>query len=373
VIKRLAAAGAVFLGRTNMDEFAMGSSCEYSCYGAVRNPRDRERTAGGSSGGSAAVVAAKQAPLALGSDTGGSVRLPASFCGVYGLKPSYGTLSRYGLVAFGSSLDQIGFLARSAEDLHLVLSVTAGADSRDQTCEETGFSNMAPLENGSLSGLKVGIPGELVSDAVDPQVLEVFDRFRKWLESAGAKPRIVSIPALEACVAMYYIIAPAEASSNLSRFDGVKYGRRASGAGNLEEMYEKTREEGFGPEVKRRILIGNYVLSSGYYDAYYKKAQGVRALLQENMNRMFEEVDLIASPTSPALPFRLGEKVDDPLSMYLVDICTTPANLTRSPSLSLPGGNTPDGLPVGVQITGRRFAEPLLLSTAFAWEREMGG
>ncbi len=373
VIKRLAAAGAVFLGRTNMDEFAMGSSCEYSCYGAVRNPRDRERTAGGSSGGSAAVVAAKQAPLALGSDTGGSVRLPASFCGVYGLKPSYGTLSRYGLVAFGSSLDQIGFLARSAEDLHLVLSVTAGADSRDQTCEETGFSNMAPLENGSLSGLKVGIPGELVSDAVDPQVLEVFDRFRKWLESGGAKPRIVSIPALEACVAMYYIIAPAEASSNLSRFDGVKYGRRASGTGNLEEMYEKTREEGFGPEVKRRILIGNYVLSSGYYDAYYKKAQGVRALLQENMNRMFEEVDLIASPTSPALPFRLGEKVDDPLSMYLVDICTTPANLTRSPSLSLPGGNTPDGLPVGVQITGRRFAEPLLLSTAFAWEREMGG
>ncbi|MBN1685596.1 MAG: Asp-tRNA(Asn)/Glu-tRNA(Gln) amidotransferase subunit GatA [Spirochaetales bacterium] len=374
VIERLEAAGAVFLGRANMDEFAMGSSCEYSCYGAVRNPHDRDRTAGGSSGGSAALVAAKQAPFALGSDTGGSVRLPASFCGVYGLKPSYGTLSRYGLVAFGSSLDQIGFLARSVEDLQLVLSVAAaGVDPRDQTSEKTGFENAGPLRARSLSGLTIGIPGQLVSEAVDPQVLQVFDEFRRWLESAGAKTRVISIPVLDACVAMYYIIAPAEASSNLSRFDGVKYGRRAAGAENLDAMYEKTREEGFGPEVKRRILIGNYVLSSGYYDAYYKKAQGVRALLQQRMDAVFEEVDLLASPTSPTPPFRLGEKVDDPLAMYLTDICTTPANLTKSPALSLPGGRTSDGLPVGVQLTGRRFCEMTLLETAYSWEREHAG
>ena len=372
VIERLQSAGAVFLGRTNMDEFAMGSSCEYSCYGVVRNPHDRERTAGGSSGGSAALVAAKQAPFALGSDTGGSVRLPASFCGVYGFKPSYGTLSRYGLVAFGSSLDQIGFLARSAEDLHLVLSVAAGADPHDQTSENSGFSAARPLETRSLSGLTVGIPQELISEAIDPQILKIFEEFRMWLESAGAKTRLVSIPVLDACVAMYYIIAPAEASSNLSRFDGVKYGRRASGADTLDAMYENTRGEGFGPEVKRRILIGNYVLSSGYYDAYYKKAQGVRALLQQSMDEVFQKVDLLASPTSPTLPFRLGEKVNDPLAMYLTDICTTPANLTQSPALSLPGGTTVEGLPVGVQITGRRFSELTLLETAFTWERERG-
>ncbi len=370
VIDRLAAAGAVFLGRTNMDEFAMGSSCEYSCYGPVRNPHDRDRTAGGSSGGSAATVAAKQAPFALGSDTGGSVRLPASFCGVYGLKPSYGTLSRYGLVAFGSSLDQIGFLSRSVEDMQLVLSVTAGADPRDQSCEETVFGEMRPLEAPDFTGMTVGIPEELVAAAVDTQVLEVFEAYRRWLESNGAKTKSVSIPVLEACVAMYYIIAPAEAGSNLSRFDGVKYGYRAADSATLEAMYENTREEGFGEEVKRRILIGNYVLSSGYYDAYYKKAQGVRALLQESMENTFKEVDLLASPTSPVPPFRLGEKVDDPLSMYLTDICTTPASLTKLPSLSLPGGVTPDGLPVGVQITGRRFSELTLLQTAYAWERE---
>ena len=370
VIERLAAAGAVFLGRANMDEFAMGSSCEYSCYGPVRNPHDRGRTAGGSSGGSAALVASGQAPFALGSDTGGSVRLPASFCGVYGLKPTYGTLSRYGLVAFGSSLDQIGFLSNSTEDLLLALSVTSGKDRRDQTCEETGFAEAEALKPRSLSGLTVGIPTELISDAVDPTVLEVFDRYRTWLESGGAKIREISIPVLDACVAMYYIIAPAEASSNLSRFDGVKYGYRAAGGVTLDSMYEKTREEGFGPEVKRRILIGNYVLSSGYYDAYYKKAQAVRSLLQDRMDEVFREVDLLASPTSPVPPFRLGEKIDDPLSMYLTDICTTPANLAGVPSLSMPAGFTPEGLPVGVQITGRKFSEVMLLETAFTWERE---
>lgn len=370
VIERLRKQGAVFLGRANMDEFAMGSSCEYSCYGPVRNPHDRDRIPGGSSGGSAALVAAGQAPFALGSDTGGSVRLPASFCGVYGLKPSYGSLSRYGLVAFGSSLDQIGFLARSPEDIHLVLSVAAGKDPLDQTSEETDFSKKETLEPGSLSGLTVGIPTELVTEAVEPQVLEVFENFRKWLEASGAKIKSVSIPVLDACVAMYYIIAPAEASSNLSRFDGVKYGYRTPDAANLDSMYEKTREEGFGPEVKRRILIGNYVLSSGYYDAYYKKAQAVRSLLKERMDEAFQEVDLLASPTAPTTPFRLGEKTDDPLSMYLTDICTTSANLAGLPSLSIPGGMTPGKLPVGVQITGRKFSEIALLETALAWERE---
>ena len=372
VIERLEGAGALFLGRANMDEFAMGSSCEYSCYGAVRNPHDRDRTAGGSSGGSAALVASCQAPFALGSDTGGSVRLPASFCGVYGLKPSYGTLSRYGLVAFGSSLDQIGFLARCPEDLHLVLSVTAGRDPHDQTSEETDFLKTETLKSRSLSGLTVGIPSELVTDAINPEVLEVFEGYRRWLESAGAKTKIVSIPVLDACVAMYYIIAPAEASSNLSRFDGVKYGYRTADAVNLDTMYEKTREEGFGPEVKRRILIGNYVLSSGYYDAYYKKAQAVRRMLQDRMDEVFQEVDLLASPTSPTPPFRLGEKVDDPLSMYLTDICTTPVNLAGLPSLSIPAGFTSEKLPVGVQITGKKFSEITLLETAMAWEREGG-
>jgi aspartyl-tRNA(Asn)/glutamyl-tRNA(Gln) amidotransferase subunit A len=288
------------------------------------------------------------------------------------LKPSYGTLSRYGLVAFGSSLDQIGFLARAVEDLHLVLSVAAGEDSRDQSCEQTDFADLQPLVTHSLSGLTVGIPEELTSDAVDPEVLDVFDAYRRWLEANGAKTKVISIPVLEACVAMYYIIAPAEASSNLSRFDGVKYGRRAPAAEDLRDMYERTREEGFGPEVKRRILIGNYVLSSGYYDAYYKKAQGVRALLQRSMDGIFKEVDLLVSPTSPLPPFRLGEKIDDPLSMYLTDICTVPASLTKLPALSIPCGKTSAGLPVGVQIAGRRFSEITLLETALAWEREAG-
>ncbi len=370
VIERLENEGAVFLGRANMDEFAMGSSCEYSCYGPTRNPIDRDRTSGGSSGGSAALVAAYQAPFSLGSDTGGSVRLPASFCGVYGLKPTYGTHSRYGLVAFGSSLDQIGCLARSPDDLSLVLGVSAGRDPRDNTSEDTSFGDCFPPAPKDVRGMRVGIPEELISEAIDPEVLAVFERFRDWLISSGAEIEIVSMPSLKACVAMYYIIAPAEASSNLSRFDGVKYGYRDTGGADLQEMYENTREAGFGPEVKRRILIGNYVLSSGYYDAYYKKAQQVRTLLTRSMHEAFSHLDLLISPTSPTPPFLLGEKVDDPMAMYLTDICTTAANLTKTPSLSIPAGTTTSGLPVGVQISGNNFAEKRLLEVAAAWERD---
>jgi aspartyl-tRNA(Asn)/glutamyl-tRNA(Gln) amidotransferase subunit A len=370
VIERLENAGAVFLGRANMDEFAMGSSCEYSCYGPTRNPIDRDRTPGGSSGGSAALVAAQQAPFALGSDTGGSVRLPASYCGVYGLKPTYGTHSRYGLVAFGSSLDQIGCLARTPDDISLVLGTTAGRDPRDGTSEATSFNDLASLTPRDIRGLRVGVPEELISDAIDPEVLAVFNGFRDWLASAGAEIETISLPYLDACVAMYYIIAPAEASSNLSRFDGVKYGQRDTSGADLREMYENTREAGFGPEVKRRILIGNYVLSSGYYDAYYKKAQQVRALLTRSMQEAFTKIDVLISPTSPTPAFLLGEKLEDPLAMYLTDICTTAANLTKTPSLSIPAGKTASGLPVGVQISGNSFAEIELLQVAAAWERE---
>lgn len=369
VISRLAAAGAVFMGRTNMDEFAMGSSCEYSCYGATRNPIDRDRIAGGSSGGSAAVVAARQAPFALGSDTGGSVRLPASYCGVYGLKPGYGVLSRYGLVAFGSSLDQIGFLARSPADMALVLEIAAGKDQHDSTSEETDFSGVSPLAEIDLTGLTVGVPRELTGEAIEGDVKTVYKAFCTWLEDSGARVEQFSLPILDTCVAIYYIIALAEASSNLSRYDGVKYGFRIEDWRNLLDMYERTRERGFGPEVKRRILIGNYVLSSGYYDAYYKKAQAVRSLLKIELLNAFKKYQCIVSPTSPTVPFRLGEKIDDPLSMYMTDICTTSANLTSIPALSIPAGETADGLPVGVQLMGPKNSEKTLLQIADSWHR----
>ena len=367
VIERLEDAGVVFLGRTNMDEFAMGSSCEYSAYGPSRNPMDRSRICGGSSGGSAAVVGAGHAPFALGSDTGGSVRLPASFCGVYGLKPTYGSLSRYGLVAFGSSLDQIGFLSRSPRDIAAVLSVTAGVDPNDDTSADVTFPSdldEGDLEEGDLEGIRFGIPEQLVGGAVDPEVRNVFSEFVDWVRTRGATVETFSLPILDACIAIYYIIAPAEASSNLSRYDGVKFGLRASDSKDLEDMYERTRMIGFGAEVKRRILIGNYVLSSGYYDAYYKKAQAVRRLLRDELDRTFDEYDIILSPTSPTPAFRLGEKTSDPLAMYMTDICTTFANLASVPSLSIPAGATETGLPVGVQLTGARFAENLLLKIA---------
>lgn len=372
VIDRLLARGMIPVGRTNMDEFAMGSSCEYSCYGPSRNPVDRDRTTGGSSGGSAAVVAGGQAPIALGSETGGSVRLPASFCGVYGLKPSYGSLSRYGLVAFGSSLDQIGVVGRCPADIALVLSASAGVDPNDETSAQVDSASLAHSVPASLEGVRMAIPAEFLAEGLDAEVRSVFDAFVSWARTAGAVVETVSLPILDASVAIYYIIAPAEASSNLSRYDGVRYGLRATDPANLFELYERTRSRGFGKEVRRRILLGNYVLSSGYYDAYYKKAQGVRTLLIREVGALLSRFDLILSPTSPTPAFVLGSKVDDPLAMYLSDIYTTFANLALLPSLSLPAGRTSAGLPVGVQLTGRRFAEGRLLSWAELWHRSGG-
>jgi aspartyl-tRNA(Asn)/glutamyl-tRNA(Gln) amidotransferase subunit A len=372
VIERLRAEGAIFLGRTNMDEFAMGSSCEYSCYGPSRNPVNRDYTPGGSSGGSAAAVAAGLAPLALGSDTGGSVRLPASFCGIYGLKPSYGTLSRYGLIAYGSSLDQIGILARSPEDIALVLKIAAGKDPKDGTSAENDFSSIYPLLPLNLKGAKIALVKEFLEQGVDPEVYQVTVQFAKWLEAQGAVVKEISLPLLHYAVACYYIIAPAEASSNLARYDGVQYGFREERVRSLEEMYTLTRTQGFGSEVKRRIFIGNFVLSSGYYDAYYKKAQAVRSLLSTECQKLFRDLQFILSPTAPFPPFPLGAKVDDPLAMYATDMCTTFANLTGLPALSLPAGRTRTGLPIGIQLTSNMFSEKYLLQAALSWHNQGG-
>lgn len=372
VVKRLCEQGMIPVGRTNMDEFGMGSSCEYSVYGPARNPHDRERTPGGSSGGSAAVVASYQAPAALGTETGGSVRLPAAFCGIYGLKPSYGTLSRYGVVAFGSSLDQIGILARCPDDIALILETGAGVDPRDATSARVDFSGLTPLEEKSLKGLRIALPEEFFGKGIDPEIRKGLTDFSHWLEKEGASCEQIPVPILKSAVAIYYIIAPAEASSNLARYDGIRYGFRKDDGTGLEELYTQSRSIGFGKEVKRRIFIGNYVLSSGYYDAYYKKAMLVRTLLCNKLDELYKKFDIILSPTSPCLPFKIGEKVDDPLSMYLTDICTTFVNLAFLPSLSIPLRKTEGGLPVGAQIAGRRFSEKLLLQIAKTWHTRGG-
>ena len=369
VIERLSEAGAVPLGRANMDEFAMGSSTEYSHYGPTRNPHQRDYVPGGSSGGPAAVVAAGQAPAALGSDTGGSVRLPAAFCGIYGFKPTYGGLSRYGLVAYGSSLDQIGFLSTAPADIALLFSVAAGRDPRDTTSRDLDVRGLYPLQPAALAGLKVAVPTEFLGEGIDPAVRAATDRFIGWLKKNKAVVTELSIPLLSVCVAIYYIIAPAEASSNLGRYDGVQYGLRVSEE-SLSDLYVKTRTKGFGSEVKRRIFVGNYVLSSGYYDAYYKKAQAVRSLLHKEFDTLFHDYDLILSPTSPTPPFKLGEKTDDPLTMYLQDVCTTYVNLLGAPGISLPAGITPEGLPIGVQLVGRPGEDANLLKAAEIWHRE---
>jgi len=353
------------VGKTNLDEFAMGSSTENSYFGPTRNPSSSSHTPGGSSGGSAAAVAAGFVPLALGSDTGGSIRLPASFCGVVGLKPTYGRVSRYGLVAFASSLDQIGPFAVDVRDAGALLAVLSTPDNRDSTCAGVPFVNNASLYEGDLKHCRIGVPKEYFGDGLSAPVRDSIDATMKKLGAAGVELREVSLPHVKYAVATYYIICTAEASSNLARYDGVKYGHRSSVAGSLVDMYESTRQEGFGAEVKRRIMLGTYVLSSGYYDAFYLKAAKVRTLIARDFERAFSVCDAIISPVSPSPAFLVGEKCDDPLSMYLMDIYTVSANLAGIPGISVPCGRTGD-LPIGVQFMAPKWREDTLLKIGFA-------
>ena len=370
VVTRLERAGAVIVAKTNCDEFAMGSSNENSAYGPVRNPWATDRTPGGSSGGSAAAVAARCVPLALGSDTGGSIRQPGSFCGVVGFKPTYGRVSRYGLLAFASSLDQIGPFGRTAEDAALALSVLAGPDSMDATTATEPVPDYMAALTGHVKGIRIGVPRAFVSDGVDADVRRTFDEALETLRGAGATLVDIELPHAKYAIPVYYLVATAEASSNLARYDGVKYGYRSPGGkDSLKALYSRTRDEGFGPEVKRRIMLGTYVLSAGYYDAFYLKAQQVRTLLRRDYEHAFQKADVVAMPTSPTPPFRLGEKTDDPLQMYLADVFTVSANLTGAPALSIPCGFAAGRLPIGLQLTGRMFDEPTLLRIADAYER----
>ncbi|HEY0404123.1 MAG TPA: Asp-tRNA(Asn)/Glu-tRNA(Gln) amidotransferase subunit GatA [Pyrinomonadaceae bacterium] len=369
VIERLKEAGAVIVGKTNCDEFAMGSSNENSAYGPVKNPWDTTRVPGGSSGGSAASVAAGIVPVALGSDTGGSIRQPAGLCGIVGLKPTYGRVSRYGLVAFASSLDQIGVFGQRARDVGRVLSVIAGRDEHDATSADVPVPDYAGELSIDLQNARIGVSRELLGEGLDEEVRASVQRAIEVYRELGAEIVDVELPHAKNAIAVYYIIATAEASSNLARFDGVRYGFRAEDAANLREMYRKTRDEGFGAEVKRRIMLGTYVLSSGYYDAYYLKAQQVRALIKEDFRRAFEKCDAIVTPTAPTHAFPIGEKVDDPLAMYLNDIYTVMANLAGIPGISIPCGLTGAGLPIGLQLLGPHWSEPVLLKLSHAFEQ----
>ena len=370
VVRQLEAADAIVVGKTNCDEFAMGSSNENSAFGPVKNPWALDRIPGGSSGGSAASVAAHCVPLALGSDTGGSIRQPAACCGVVGLKPSYGRVSRYGLLAFASSLDQIGPFARSVSDAALALSVLAGADPCDATTAREPVSDFAAALTGEVKGIRIGVPRVFVSEGVDAQVRRAYDAALDTLRGSGALLVDIDLPHAKYAVPVYYLVCTAEASSNLARYDGVKYGYRAAAQkDSLKEMYSRTRDEGFGPEVKRRIMLGTYVLSAGYYDAFYLKALQVRTLLRRDYEQVFERVDVVAMPTMPTPPFRLGEKSADPLQMYLGDIFTVSANLAGLPGISVPCGFSNDGLPIGFQLVGRLFDEATVLRVADAYER----
>ncbi len=368
VIERLLNAGAVVIGKTNCDEFAMGSSNENSAFGPVKNPWDTSRVPGGSSGGSAAAVAAGIVPVALGSDTGGSVRQPASLCGVFGLKPTYGRNSRYGLVAFASSLDQVGIFARSTKDIAHVLGVIAGRDAHDATTADVPVPNYANEITGSIKGARIGFPKSLFGEGLDGEVRDSVKAVVEVYRELGAEVVDVELPNAKFSIAVYYIIATAEASSNLARFDGARYGFRAEDAPELRQMYKKTREEGFGPEVKRRIMLGTYVLSAGYYDAYYRKAQQVRALIKTDFRNAFKSCDAIITPTSPTPAFALGEKVDNPLAMYLNDIYTVTANLAGIPGLNVPCGLSSNRLPIGFQLLGGYWSEPTLLKLSHAYE-----
>jgi aspartyl-tRNA(Asn)/glutamyl-tRNA(Gln) amidotransferase subunit A len=369
VTEKLRAAGAVFVGKTNMDEFAMGSSTENSYFGPSRNPWDLERIPGGSSGGSGAAVAADECIVSLGSDTGGSIRQPAACCGVVGMKPTYGRVSRYGLVAFASSLDQIGPFSRDVRDTALVLNVIAGHEPRDSTSVDLPVPDYTHALVDDVRGMVLGVPRETSAEGIDPQVAQSVEEAIAVLKKMGARIVEVSLPHSAYALAVYYIIAPCEASSNLARYDGVKYGFRAEGTQDLLNMYQETRWQGFGAEVKRRIMLGTYALSAGYYDAYYLKASRVRTLIRRDFEAAFEKCEAIVLPTAPTPAFKIGEKVDDPLQMYLSDIFTIPCNLAGLPGLSLPCGFSKEGLPIGLQILGNLFQEEKILRVAYAFEK----
>ena len=368
VVEKLRAAGAVFTGKANMDEFAMGSSTETSNFGVTRNPWDLDRIPGGSSGGSAAAVAADECIASLGSDTGGSIRQPAALCGVVGMKPTYGRVSRFGLVAFASSLDQIGPFTKDVEDCAILMNVIAGYDPRESTSVDIEVPDYRSFLDRGVAGLRVGIPKEYFITGIDPEIRTAVETAIGVLEKGGARLVEISLPHTEYCLAVYYIVAPAEASSNLARYDGVKYGFRSPEGRDLLDMYKQSRSAGFGDEVKRRIIIGTYVLSSGYYDAYYKKASQVRALIRRDFDQAFAQCDVIATPTSPTAAFRIGERTDDPMQMYLSDILTISANLAGIPGISVPCGFTGDGLPVGLQFLAGHFQEGLLIQAGAAYE-----
>lgn len=367
VVEKLQQAGAVMLGKTNMDEFAMGSSNETSYFGNVLNPWDQQRVPGGSSGGSAAAVAADLCAMATGTDTGGSIRQPASFCGITGLKPTYGRVSRWGMIAFASSLDQAGPLTKSAEDAALMMNVIAGTDQRDSTCLELPAEDFTAQLNEPLTGLRIGLPREHFSSELSSEVQQILQDAIRVLESLGATVKEVGLPNSHLSVPAYYVIAPAEASANLSRFDGARFGYRCENPVNLEDMYKRSRGEGFGDEVKRRIMVGTYALSAGYYDAYYKKAQRIRRLIKNDFDAAFEEVDVILGPTSPHTAFKLGEKNSDPVTMYLEDIYTIAVNLAGLPGMSLPAGLL-RGLPIGMQLVGPALSESRLLNVAHQFQ-----
>lgn len=372
VAQKLLDSGAVILGKNNMDEFAMGSSTETSYYGPTKNPWDTDRVPGGSSGGSAAATAASLCLGSVGTDTGGSIRQPASLCGVVGMKPTYGRVSRFGMIAFASSLDQAGPLTKTVEDSSIILNAIAGHDRRDSTCIDSPVPDYTASLTGDIKGVKIGIPKEYFVEGMDPDVEESAKKAIEILSGLGAEIVEVSLPHTEYAVLTYYIIAPSEASSNLARYDGVKYGYRADGAKDLIDMYKKTRAQGFGEEVKRRIMLGTYALSAGYYDAYYLKALRVRTLIKQDFDEAFKKVDVIAAPTSPETAFKIGEKTDDPIKMYLSDVLTIPCNIAGLPGISVPSGLSSQGLPIGIQVLGKPFDEETMLRVAHAYEQNSG-
>ena len=367
VVERLENKGLINIGKLNMDEFAMGGSTEYSAFKVTKNPWNLEAVPGGSSGGSAAAVAANMVPWALGSDTGGSIRQPASFCGVVGLKPTYGLVSRFGLVAFASSLDQIGPITKDVKDAAILLNVIAGHDEKDSTSENINSKDYTQCLQNNVKGLKIGVPKEYFGEGINQELQEIIKKYKEL----GAEIEEFSLDIADYALATYYIIACAEASSNLGRFDGIRYGYRTKNYSNLKELYRNSRSEAFGSEVKRRIILGTYVLSSGYYDAYYKKAQQVRTLVQKEFDEAFKKYDVLLTPTSPTVAFKIGERSNNPLEMYLADICTVPVNIAGLPAISIPIAVDSNGMPIGMQLIGNRFEEEKILNAAYTLEQEI--